>query len=455
MAVEARRHNQFGEFHLTSRIGEGPQAVVYQAEKAGQVCALKILKESALPKSAGHRKRLAQVLKNLSKINHPSVVRVLEGGELDGKLYVVMELMQCPTLAQYVAAQQRVSESELALLLRQIGQALEAGRAASFYHGELTADNVFVPAPNRAKVADFAIRKYIHDLPKDSELGEAPKPAAAQESGEEWATAEELLRSRSQGTSKDQQYDLVAMGVLAMKMLGISVPEPKDEEPLGRYCERVRELAYQLRKPPTQVNPLLEDVILRLFSPGAFRSPNEVVVEVASAQVLQRKGRSSSLAAPTEETDISQSPPQPQPAPAEVPVKLPAPAPEPSAPKGEREPATRLIVTPGANPLAAEETPFFVWHGDRRGEFFLLHDGEEIALGRDPDQCQVVIPDGTASRRHCVLAKKGAAIHLTDGGSANGTFVNGRRVQSVELAAGDIIRVGGGKVSVGQPFPEK
>ena len=118
------------------------------------------------------------------------------------------------------------------------------------------------------------------------------------------------------------------------------------------------------------------------------------------------------------------------------------------------EPATRLLTLSSAA-QNDEATPFFVWQGESRGEFFILREGEELALGRDPGQCQFVITDGTISRRHCIVSRKNHALVLTDIGSANGTYVNDRRVQTVQLSAGDVIRVGSCKVSVAVPRVEE
>ena len=460
MAVEAQQRGQFGEFRIICRIGEGPRAVVYKAEKGGRACALKILKESVLPRSASHRRRLAQILAGLAKLDNPCVVRVLEGGERDGRLYVATELMQCPTLTQHIAAQERLSEKEITVLARQIGQALEAARTLNLYHGDLVPENIYVPAPNKVKVSDFAIKRYISDLPRDIDLPEGRKPAVQQEGQEEWSSAEDLLRNRSQGIGKDQQMDLVALGALMMKMAGIKLPEQEPEELLRRYCERLRESIYQLRMPPIQLSSLAVDIITRLLSPGAFRSPGEVVVEIASTMALQRMGCGATAASEQEVTqsfDVSSAPrealqkPLP-PDPSESTTVQPNPL--PGSDEVAAEPATRLLTLSSAA-QNDEATPFFVWQGESRGEFFILREGEELALGRDPGQCQFVIADGTISRRHCIVSKKNHALVLTDIGSANGTYVNDRRVQTVQLSAGDVIRIGSCRVSVAVPRVEK
>jgi hypothetical protein len=75
------------------------------------------------------------------------------------------------------------------------------------------------------------------------------------------------------------------------------------------------------------------------------------------------------------------------------------------------------------------------------GEFFLDAPGESLVVGRTAD-CQVRIADRHLSRRHFRLAWNGSLCQLTDLGSANGTWVNGQRIQEAILREGDEIAAG-------------
>jgi len=68
--------------------------------------------------------------------------------------------------------------------------------------------------------------------------------------------------------------------------------------------------------------------------------------------------------------------------------------------------------------------------------------GAEAFIGRD-DDCAVVLSGPDVSRRHAVVRVEGPHHVLVDLGSRNGTWVNGRRVESVVLAPTDVVRVGG------------
>ncbi|HHC07512.1 MAG TPA: DUF2662 domain-containing protein [Actinobacteria bacterium] len=104
------------------------------------------------------------------------------------------------------------------------------------------------------------------------------------------------------------------------------------------------------------------------------------------------------------------------------------------------------------------ETPrgFLEARGERRpgrlpawGQL-VAHDGRlvlslrdnRVVVGRALD-ADVVVPDPAVSRRHAVVARDAEGIHLVDLGSANGTFLNGRRVEeATRVVPGDEIAFG-------------
>jgi hypothetical protein len=62
-------------------------------------------------------------------------------------------------------------------------------------------------------------------------------------------------------------------------------------------------------------------------------------------------------------------------------------------------------------------------------------------IGRAPS-CDFVIGHASISRRHAMLARDGERVIVTDLGSTNGTFVNGRWISQVEVVPGDLLQLG-------------
>lgn len=67
--------------------------------------------------------------------------------------------------------------------------------------------------------------------------------------------------------------------------------------------------------------------------------------------------------------------------------------------------------------------------------------GTVAVLGRDPS-CDLVLNDARCSRRHAVIEAGPQGVSIRDAGSANGIYVNGKKVERAQLADGDVVRLG-------------
>lgn len=78
--------------------------------------------------------------------------------------------------------------------------------------------------------------------------------------------------------------------------------------------------------------------------------------------------------------------------------------------------------------------------GPQTGLTYVLGDGETSA-GRGPDS-GIFLADVTVSRHHAVFKVDAEGLTVTDLGSTNGTYVNGRRHEIAVLAPGDEVMLG-------------
>jgi hypothetical protein len=91
-------------------------------------------------------------------------------------------------------------------------------------------------------------------------------------------------------------------------------------------------------------------------------------------------------------------------------------------------------------PLPPAASGRLVIHGDG-GRQEVPIDRDVLTIGRLPE-CEVVLADKGASRRHAQVRTKDGESTLTDLGSTNGTQLNGQQVQSRTLHDGDRILIG-------------
>src|SRR6185503_6340229 len=66
---------------------------------------------------------------------------------------------------------------------------------------------------------------------------------------------------------------------------------------------------------------------------------------------------------------------------------------------------------------------------------------DQVLVGREPT-CDVVLTDGSVSRKHARIEKRGRLWTVVDQGSANGTFVDSQRITETALRSGQELRFG-------------
>ncbi len=120
---------------------------------------------------------------------------------------------------------------------------------------------------------------------------------------------------------------------------------------------------------------------------------------------------------------------------------------------------TAMLATPWLDPTT-DALPLIDYRARRRampvelaapGRYLSLTDGDEtllVELEREVTHigrgftANLRLEEHRVSRRHAILVQRGARVRLLDDRSANGTFVNGRRIIESELRDGDVILIG-------------
>lgn len=103
-------------------------------------------------------------------------------------------------------------------------------------------------------------------------------------------------------------------------------------------------------------------------------------------------------------------------------------------------------------PMEDLEGELWVIAGKQLGErWSLVDEGDEFLCGRHLESEDDISFDNSAqtiSKKHCKIRKTGSCFELEDLGSANGTFLNKKKVEGVvELYSGDEITLGMNEVT--------
>lgn len=148
-----------GDYELMEEIGRGGMGVVFRARQISldRIVALKMILRGRLASESDLQRFLSEATAT-ARLEHPNIVPVYEAGDIEGRAYFSMQLVEGPTLADLVAAaplQQREAARILAAISRAIGYAHRQG----VLHRDLKPSNILITADGTPMVTDFGLAK--------------------------------------------------------------------------------------------------------------------------------------------------------------------------------------------------------------------------------------------------------------------------------------------------------
>ncbi|NBS86961.1 MAG: serine/threonine protein kinase [Verrucomicrobia bacterium] len=160
MSIAATQVGQaFGNYQLERELGQGGMGTVYLAKDSGlnRYVALKILRSDLGDDPSFSRKFLEEVEVTAS-LAHPNIIRVFTLGEQEGRLYLVMEHLDEPSLENRMDRQTKVSEREVLEIGIGIASALQfAHEETGLIHRDIKPGNILFGRGNSPKLADFGL----------------------------------------------------------------------------------------------------------------------------------------------------------------------------------------------------------------------------------------------------------------------------------------------------------
>jgi len=199
-AADSSGVERLGHFVLGTRIGGNRTGDVYFAtdEQSDASCVAKIVHTNVFDKPAA-KKRAARELRQLAKVEHPAVARILGHGKRDGQLWVAMESCAGKSLEVAIQEEGAFAPDRAARIVSAIGSALAEAAKLGVIHRDLAPKNVLLTAEDEVKLINFAL----------------PLPATDQVAG----VPEFVAPEQVDGRPLDQRSSIYSLGALYYLML--------------------------------------------------------------------------------------------------------------------------------------------------------------------------------------------------------------------------------------------
>lgn len=150
------------EFHrryaLGPQLGHGVSGRVFKGTQVslGRDVAIKIFHEKVSPDERFYR-RFALEAESLARIAHPGVTRLLDFGQDSGFTYLVMELVEAPTLRVALNRKWKPTHEQVVDLGIQLLEILLHVHQLGILHRDMKPENTFLMTDLTVRIADFGL----------------------------------------------------------------------------------------------------------------------------------------------------------------------------------------------------------------------------------------------------------------------------------------------------------
>lgn len=301
------RGQQVGPFTIVEKIGRGGMASVYKAYEAGldRHVALKILPHELLEQS-GFSDRFAREAKLIARLEHPNIVPVYAFGIDADVPWMALRLVLGGHLGERFDASPLPIDPGLRYF-RMIADGLDHAHAQGVIHRDLKPQNVLLGERGELYLADFGIARLL-------EAG-----TALTQTGAALGTPQYMAPEQAKGESVGPPADIYALGVMAYRWLGGTLPfdadtpyavmykqvtSPLPLEPLAALAPEARSaIEKALAKNPderwTSATEFIDALAHGLYMTGAplAGETSNGVVAAAQARVAQHHDKPASAIA--------------------------------------------------------------------------------------------------------------------------------------------------------------
>ena len=196
-------------YRLERLLGGGGMATVWGGRdlRLDRPVAIKVLSGEALRQPMA-LERFDREARAVGRLSHPNVVSVYDVGTQDGQPYLVMELVEGPTVATLLA-DGPLPIADVLAMASQVCDGLATAHSAGIIHRDIKPANLIVTAGGVVKICDFGVARLLDPSGSMNLTG----PATA------WGSPNYMAPEQIDGGTIDRRTDLYALGCTMYAML--------------------------------------------------------------------------------------------------------------------------------------------------------------------------------------------------------------------------------------------
>ncbi len=251
-------------------------AEVYRAHHLSldRFVAIKIL-HPFLADDPEFKDRFEKEARNIARLKHPGVVQVydFENDADNESYYMVMELVEGPTLKELLATLEERGESmtlaEILRIIREAAGALAYAHSQKMIHRDVKPANLMLDRDDRVVLTDFGIAKIVTGAQFTSSGGMVGTPAY-------------MAPEQGLGDAGDERSDLYSLGVIFYQLVTGSLPY-EAETPLAIILKHLNEPVPSARDLNPELPESIDTVIQRLMAKDPaerYQTANDLIADI-------------------------------------------------------------------------------------------------------------------------------------------------------------------------------
>jgi eukaryotic-like serine/threonine-protein kinase len=217
---------RLGPYRVLERLGEGGMGEVYLVEdsRLQRRAALKLISPT-LTRDETRRQRFIQEARLAAAIDHPHIAAVYDVGEVDGRIFIVMEYVEGRSLREILQAGPLPLQRALDRAI-EVGDALVKVHERGVIHRDLKPENLLIASDGYVKVIDFGLAKLADPLAR-SGLADAATVAddhVRTADGVVMGTIGYMSPEQVRGDALDARTDIFSFGAVLYEMVTGTAP---------------------------------------------------------------------------------------------------------------------------------------------------------------------------------------------------------------------------------------